>query len=143
MQLFRFSRISLYLAAACLCAQSPGVPAKESSAEMRGMPPRAGAADYQAHAAVGSYTIAAESTGHSVTTPEGPVYDNEDYVAVETAFFGPAGSRLKISTGDFSFRIVTKKEATIPAQPFGMTFRSLKDPEWEDANQPKKDSQST
>jgi hypothetical protein len=51
---------------------------------------------------------------------------------IETGLFGPAGARLKISVDDFSLRINTKK-APLPSQPFGMVFRSLKDPEWEDS----------
>lgn len=128
----------------CLSAQEQSAPGKEPAVnETRGIPPRATPADYQAHAAAGKFTIAAECAGHAVPMPEGPIYNTEDYVAVETALFGPAGEHIKISTGDFSFRIVVKKEATVAGQPFGVIFRSLKDPEWEDANAPKKDAQTT
>lgn len=140
MRFFRALRVGIFVAAICLCAQPQTPPAKEAPAgETKGIPPRVAPTDYQAHAVAGAVTVAAESLGHSVPTPEGPVYNSEDYVAVETALFGPSGARLKISSADFSFRIVLKKEASVPSSPFGMVFRSLKDPEWEDANAVKKE----
>jgi hypothetical protein len=42
---------------------------------------------------------------------------------------GPPGARLKLSIDDFSLRINEKK--TLPGQPYGLVFHSLKDPEWE------------
>ena len=117
--------------------QSPSGPAsppgKEAQAtETKGMPPRATPGDYQAQAAAGAVTVAAEFMGHVILTPEGTTYSTEDYVAVETALFGPAGTRLKISSDDFSLRVLSKKMKPVPSEPFGAVFKSLKDPEWED-----------
>jgi hypothetical protein len=96
--------------------------------EAKRIPPRATPADYQAHAQAGTVTVAAEFTGHSVSTPEA-ILNSEDYVVVEVALFGPPDARLRLSYEDFSLRINGKKVA-LPAQPFGMVFKSLKDPEW-------------
>lgn len=92
------------------------------------MPPRSGPNDYQAHAPVGKVTWAAEFMGHSVPRPEGPL-TTEDYVVIETAFFGPQGSQLVLSSDNFSLRVNGKK-ASLPSQPFGMVLATLKDPEW-------------
>jgi hypothetical protein len=95
--------------------------------ETKGIPPRASPADYQAQGKAGDVTVAADFTGHSVTTPDS-VYSTEDYVVVEVALFGPAQAHTKLSYEDFSLRINGKK--TLPAQPYAVVFRSLKDPEW-------------
>ncbi len=124
----------IIITALCLCAQEQKTPATAPTNETKGIPPRATPNDYQAHAAAGAVTVAAEFVGHAVPTPEGPTYNTEDYVAVETALFGPAGTRLKISVDNFSLHLYAKKMTSLPSQPFGMVFRSLKDPEWEDAN---------
>ncbi len=94
-----------------------------------GVPPRATPADYQAHAQAGAITIAAEFTGHSVATPQA-IFSTEDYVVVEVAFFGAPDARLLLSIGDFSLRVNGRKMPA-PAQPYGLLFSSLKDPDWE------------
>jgi hypothetical protein len=104
-------------------AQSPVPPKAE------GTPPRTAPADYQAHAAAGNLTIAAEFTGHSVATPES-ILNTEDYVAVEVAIYGPNQTPVKISRDDFSLRINGKKTA-LPSQPYGLVVKTLKDPELE------------
>ena len=96
--------------------------------EAKGIPARAAPADYQSQAQAGEVTIAAEFAGHSVPTLEGPL-NTEDYVAIETALFGPAGARLIISAGDFSLRVNGKK-TSLASQPYGLIVGSLKDPEW-------------
>jgi len=93
------------------------------------LPPRATPADYQAQAQTGSMTIAAEFVGHFVPTLQGNL-STEDYVVVETGMFGPPEAPVKLFLGDFSLRINGKKTA-LPAQPFGMVLKSLKDPDWE------------
>jgi hypothetical protein len=95
--------------------------------ELKGIPARATPGDYQFQAKAGEFTVAAEFTGHSLPTDQGPL-TNQEYVGVEAALFGPAGAKLKISIGDFSLRINKKKMAE--SVPYGMTFSSLKDPEW-------------
>jgi hypothetical protein len=110
-------------------------PASATSADAQardakgGLPPRATPADYQAHAQAGNITIAAEFTGHSIATGQA-IYSSEDYVAVEVALFGPPDARLNLAIGDFSLRVNGRKMPS-PAQPFGLLFASLKDPEWE------------
>lgn len=110
----------LFAAALCVYAQGP---------EIRGLPPRATPADYQAQAHAGSMTIAAEFVGHFVPTLQGNL-STEDYVVVETGIFGPPGTPIKLFAGDFSLRINGKKTA-LPGQPYGMVIKSLKDPDWD------------
>jgi hypothetical protein len=120
--------------ALCLCAPGQNTQSKDPQAsEAKGIPPRAAPADYQAQAPAGTVTVAAEFIGHSIPTPDGSTYTTEDYVAVETGLFGPSGARLKISIDNFSLRVYAKKMTSLPSQPFGMVFRSLKDPVWEDS----------
>lgn len=114
--------ILLGLTAAALLAQKPAI-------ETPGLPARATAADYQAKAIVGNITIAAEFTGHSVPTAQGPL-TAEDYVVVETALFGAADGRMTVSTADFTLRINGRK-VPIPSQPFGLVGQAVKDPEYE------------
>jgi hypothetical protein len=128
----------------CLCGRgqsTPGqgqvtpsqgqiAPGKEvPGSEAKGLPPRATPAEYQAQAVVGMVTIVAEFTGHAIGTPQGTL-TTEDYVVVETGFFGPAGARTRLAADDFSLRINGKK-AALPSQPYGLVLGSLKDPEWE------------
>jgi hypothetical protein len=110
------------------CAQGQDTPTKEAQpSETKGMPPRATPADYQAQGQAGTVTIAAEFKGHSVPTPLA-VFSTEDYVVIETGLFGPPDARVKLSVEDFSLRINAKKP--LPAQPYGLVLKSLKDPEW-------------
>ena len=62
-------------------------------------------------------------------TPQA-IYSTEDYIIVETGFFGPPDARLLLSPQDFSLRINGKK-ATLSNQHYELSFHSLKDPEWE------------
>jgi len=91
--------------------------------------PRATPADYQFHTQAGTVTIAAEFTGHSVATPD-ETLNTEDYVAVETAIYGPPGAHLVISQENFTLRIGGKKQA-LPSQPYGLVVKTLKNPELE------------
>jgi hypothetical protein len=115
----------LFVTALCLCAQEQETQIKE----IRGLPPRATPADYQAQAKAGDMTIAAEFVGHFVPTLQGNL-TTEDYVVVETGMFGPPEAHIKLFLGDFSLRINGKKTA-LPGQPYGMVIKSLKDPDWE------------
>jgi hypothetical protein len=96
--------------------------------EATGIPPRATPAEYQAHAQAGAVTVAAEFTRHSVATLQATLL-TEDYVVVEVGLFGPPEARLKISHEDFALRINGKK-TSVQAEPYGVIFHSLKDPEW-------------
>ena len=128
MRLFPALRIGALIAAVCLYVPGQDTPGKDALVEAKGMPPRAAPADYQAHAQAGALTLAAEFKGHSVPTLQGPL-STEDFVVVETALFGPPGARIKLSIDDFALRINGKK-TPLPSQPYGLVFRSLKDPEW-------------
>ena len=86
-------------------------------------------------------TIAAEFTGHSFPTLEGPL-TSDDYVAVELALFGPAGEHFRISATEFSLRLNGKK-TPIPSQPYGLILTSLKDPEWIPPEAPEKKSKTS
>ena len=114
-----------------LFAQGQTAPAASSDAqasETRGMPARATPGDYQAHAAAGPLTVAAEFMQHSVPTPSG-LLATEEYVVVEAGVFGPPGTRTTLNPTDFTLRVNGKK--TISSEPYAMVFKSLKDPEWE------------
>jgi hypothetical protein len=116
-------------------AQSPDAQSNDAqSRETKGIPARATPGDYQAHTQAGKVTVAAEFKGHSVPTPEA-TFTSEDYVAIEVALFGPPEARVKLSYEDFSLRIngtlKTAKKPALPAQPYTLVFKSLKDPSWE------------
>jgi hypothetical protein len=111
---------ALYLCAHALDAQTK---------EIRGLPPRATPEDYQAHAAAGTVTIAAEFLEHAVPTAQGPL-STEAYVVVEAAIFGQPDAGIKVSLENFSLRINGKNEP-LSSQPFGLVGKSLKDPEFE------------
>jgi hypothetical protein len=124
-----------------LCLEGQNPPARTAQPETRGIPPRATPRDYQSQAQAGVVTIAAEFTGHSLPTSEGPL-TTEDYVAVETALFGPEGAQLKISATDFSLR-VNGKRTPLPSQPYGLIVASLRDPEWVPPEQPAQKSKAS
>lgn len=129
------------LAVLCVRAQGQAPPAQDAAPkdapanESKGLPPRAAPADYQAHTQASTLTLAAEFVGHAVPTPEA-TYSTEDFVVVETGVFGPPEARAKLSIGDFSLRINGRKMAS-PSQPYGLSFSSLKDPQWEPPSKPK------
>lgn len=103
--------------------------AKESQGnEIRqGMVPRSSPADYASHAKAGNVTLAAEFMGHSVPRPQGS-YSTDDFVVIETGFFGASGEKLDLSVDNFSLRVNGKK--ALASQPYGLVFSSLKDPDW-------------
>ena len=105
---------------------SPGLHAQTK--EIRGLPPRATPADYQANAAAGTVTIAAEFLGHAVPTAQGTL-STETFVVVEAGIFGQPDAGIKLSLEDFSLRINGKND--LPSQPFGLVGKSLKDPDLE------------
>lgn len=139
--------VSVLLAAVWLHAQAPAgkvaspaapsvsteSPGNEALTRAGGLPPRASAADYQFRAQAGKTTIVAEFMGHGVATLEGGPYTTDDYVMVETGFFGPPGAHLDISYQNFALRINGKKNP-VPAEPYLAVFKSLKDPDWDDPN---------
>lgn len=114
----------------CQGGRAQDAPGKDAPPirEATGIPPRTAPGEYQAHAQAGAVTIAAEFTRHSVATLQATL-STEDYVVVEVGLFGPAEARVKISREDFSLRI-NGKRFPLPAQPYGLVFSSLKDPEW-------------
>ena len=120
-------------------AQAPESKPPQPS-EAKGMPPRSSPADYQAQAKVGDITIAADFAGHAIPRPEGSL-STDDYLVIETAFFGPAEGRATLSIRDFSLRINGKKTALL-SQPHGLVDRSLVDPTWIPPDAPEKKSGS-
>lgn len=140
LQLFRMAQVCLLVVAATPRLHAQNTPGKEAQTETKGIPPRATPSDYQSHAQAGTVTIAAEFTGHSLPTLEGPL-TTEDYVAVEAALFGAAGEQMKISAEDFTLRVNGKK--TLPSQPYGLIVPSLKDPEWVPPDPPAQKSKSS
>lgn len=141
MRLFNVTRAVVLILSAGLYLQGQNGPGKPAQPEAKGLPPRATAGDYQSQAQAGTVTIAAEFTGHSLGTLEGPL-TSEDYVAVETALFGPAGTQLKIAASDFSLRVNGKKTG-LPSQPYGLIVASLRDPEWAPPEAPSHKSKSS
>jgi len=132
MRLFPVLRMAGPIAVLCLCAlgqnpPAPNPPAKEAATELKGLPPRPSPGDYQDQAQAGSVTIAAEFQGHAVPTLQGNL-TTEDYVTVETGFFGKPGDRIKLSFDDFTLRINGKK--AVPGQPYGVVLSNVRDPEW-------------
>ena len=152
MRLFSALRVGLLtiaLPAAALYLQAQDTANADTAAkdalaasESKGLPPRAAPTDYQTHAQAGAVTIAADFVGHSVPTPDA-TYSTEDFVMVEVGLFGPPEARTKLSIDDFSLRINGKKMG-LSSQPYGLSFSSLKDPEWEPPSKSKsKDSKPT
>jgi hypothetical protein len=121
-------------------AQEPPKTALQPT-KAEGTPPRSGPTEYQTHAKVGDLTIAADFMGHSVPTPEATL-STDDYVVVETAFFGPPNGKLKLSVDDFTLRINGKKKP-LASQPSELVFKSLKDPEWVPPEQKEKKSKTS
>jgi len=126
-------RNRLGLAGVCLCAQDKPIP-PINPADVPRMAPRASVNDYQAHARVGPVSIGAEFMRHAVPTPQGE-FTTEEYVVVETGFFGAPGEKAKLSVQDFSIRVNGKK--AVPSQPYGVVMSNLKDPEWQPPVPPK------
>src|SRR5258707_2568680 len=93
--------------ASVLYLLSPGLDAQTK--EIRGLPPRATAADYQANAAAGTGTIAAEFFGHAVPTAQGAL-STETLVVVEAGIFGQPDAGIQVSLGNFSLRINGKND---------------------------------
>lgn len=122
--------IGALTAALGLYVRAQNAPEKAEPFAGKGMPPRSSPADYLSQAQAGTVTIAAEFAGHSLPTLEGSTLNSEDYVAVETGLFGPAGARITLSIADFALRVNGKK-TLLPALPYGMVARSAKDLEWE------------
>src|SRR4051812_39338074 len=108
MRLFQATRILVLILWMALALGGQSTPSTNAHTETKGIPPRAAPGDYQSHAQAGTLTIAAEFTGHALPTLEGPL-TTDDYVAVETALFGAAGTQIKISADDFSLRVNGKK----------------------------------
>lgn len=128
----------LMSAAFCLPGQEQSDQPKEP--QIKGMPPRVAATEYQAHAQAGSVTIGAEFMGHSVPTPE-HTFASEDFIVVEAGIFGPPGAHATLSHDDFSLRIAGKK-LPLATEPFELVMKSLKDPEWQPPESADKDKAS-
>jgi hypothetical protein len=126
---FFFTFGTIGLIGVCLVAQEPSKEQEQQASETRGMPARATAADYQAHADAGKVMIGAEFFQHSVPSPQG-LLATEDFVVVEAGVFASKEARTTLSYQDFSLRINGKKNAQA-SEPYSAIFKSLKDPEWE------------
>lgn len=134
--------VGIWIGVLCPLGQGQTLPVKDAVVnESKGMPPRVSPTEYQAHAQVGTVTLAAEFTGHGIGTPQGSL-TTEDYVVVEAGFFGPAEARTTLAISEFSLRINGKK-APLPGQPYGLVLGSVKDPEWEPPAEKKSKSSMT
>ena len=130
--------MSVGMVALCLCAQTPAPdqPVGGTINAQQGLPPRTSPSDYPAQTKLGMITLAADFAGHGIPSPEGPL-STDSYLVVEVAFFGPPGTRLGMSFGDFSLRINGKKNAS-PAVSYEQVGPSVKDPEWTPPEKPEK-----
>ncbi|MEO8028173.1 MAG: hypothetical protein ABI823_16940, partial [Bryobacteraceae bacterium] len=116
--------------AAAALSQSPAAPQPAGVAnDNKGLPPRTAPTDYQAHAAAGSLTVAAEFAGHSLAVSPDKILTTEEYVVVELALFGPLGARQTLALSEFALRINGKKP--IQAELYNLVVPSLRDPDWE------------
>lgn len=109
-------------------------PAQEAPPRAQPLPARVAPSEYQAHAPVGKFTLAADFAGHGIPTPDA-TFNTEGYIVVEVAFFGPEGAKLNLSYKDFSLRVNGKK-AALQAQPYESIYHSLSDPSWEPPTPP-------
>ena len=144
--LYSLRTVSLGVIALSVWAQTPSSPPADRSAttppvggtinEPQGLPPRTSPSDYPAQTRVGAVTLAADFAGHGLPTPDGPL-SSDDYVVVEVAVFGPPGTRLPISSNDFSLRINNRKNPT-PSESYERVGTSVKDPEWTPPEKPEK-----
>ena len=125
------------MSAACFVTMGQTAPPKASPLD-KGLAARTAPTDYQVHAEKGGYTLGMDFVGHSMPTLDGGVLSNDDYIALEVAVYGPAGTRAKLAITDFKLRINNKKNDVDP-QPAGMLDSALKDPEWEAENTPSKE----
>jgi hypothetical protein len=96
--------------------------------ESKGIPPRTAPSDYSSQARAGTITFAADFTGHTVGTQDG-LLTTDEYVAVEVGVYGPPSARLMLSVENFSLRINGKR--AMPADPYELVAKSLKDPNYE------------
>jgi hypothetical protein len=102
--------IRIGCAGLCLCIKTAYLQTAAPDSAIQSIPPRQMPSDYQAQAKVrGELILAAEIAGHAIPEPKGSL-TTDDYVVVETAAYGPPGSRLRISAGDFSLRINGRKQ---------------------------------
>lgn len=92
----------------------------------QGTPPKTGPADYPAHIQLDSVTLAAEYLVHTLPAARGTLVAN-DYLVVETAFFGPSFSRLKMSPDQFTLRI-NGRGTPLSSEPPGLVAQSIKFP---------------
>jgi hypothetical protein len=141
MQSYHQLRIGVAIAAIFMAGFGGAACAQEAPARAQPLPPRIAPTEYQAHAAVGKVTLAADFAGHGVPTPDG-TFNTEGYIVVEVAFFGPDGERLNLSFKDFSLRVNGKK-TPLAAQTYESVYHSLTDPSWEPPVQAEKSSGST
>ncbi|HEY3454048.1 MAG TPA: hypothetical protein VGK64_05550 [Bryobacteraceae bacterium] len=142
MRLFPVSTVlGVFVGAAGLFGQGQTAEPKEPpGSQVKGVPPRAAATDYQAQAKAGDVTIAADFLGHAIPRMEGPLM-TEDYVVVEAGLFGPPGKQITLSIGDFSLRINGKKQP-LPSAPYELVAKSVKDPQWSPPAPPEKSKSS-
>src|SRR4051794_17382939 len=114
----------------CLNGQTQAAPEPSKAASQptkaEGVPPRSSPNDYATHMKIGDVTLAADFMGHSVPTPEATL-STDDYLVVETAFFGAPEAKLKFSPEDFTLHINGKKKP-LASEPSELVFKSLKDP---------------
>lgn len=136
----RFMRV-LCIGVLGVCLQGQTPQSGEAQAELKGLPPRATAGDYQFQAQAGGVTIAAEFKGHSIPTMQGPL-NSEEYVAVEIGMFGAPGARATLSPEHFSL-LINRKKSPLPAKPFVVVAGTLTDPEWEPPEQPESKKSKT
>jgi len=98
-------------------------------AHAQATPPKQNPADYPSHANLErGFEIAAEYLVHAIPTAQGSLF-TDDYLVVETAFFGLFKDTLTISAEQFALRI-NGQRVPLMAQAPGMVAASMKYPDW-------------
>jgi hypothetical protein len=95
----------------------------------QGSTPKEKAADYQAHAQLDGFEIAAEYLVHSIPVTGG-VLDTRDYLVLEVAIYPKSRETPVVSSGDFTLK-VNHGRSVLSTQAPGMVAASVKYPDWE------------
>ncbi len=99
-----------------------------SSAFAQDAPRRSKPSDYPAHAQFRRFDIGAEYLVHNIPADKGAYWARE-YLVVEAAIFPGSGSRLHLSSGDFTLRVNGKK--ILDAVSSGTVAAAIKYPDWQ------------
>ena len=95
-----------------------------------GTEPKPKKSDYTAHKDAGELSLAGDYMVRTFGVSPN-VFFIKDHLVVEAALYGPLKHTMRISSGQFSLRIYTKKTETLYAQNPGIVSASLKYEDWD------------